>query len=85
MVNVLKCKHFSHSVLNKMFVIKAGYCNMLVRVANWEDPDQKQSDLGVQCLPELFLEDNLTPAVKFLELIFCDIFFIFSFSKVCSQ
>ena len=38
MVNVLKFEHFSHSVL-KMLVIRAGLREMIVRIANREDPE----------------------------------------------
>ena len=37
-------------LLNKMLVIRAGFLKMLVRIANREDLDQKQSDLGLCCL-----------------------------------
>ena len=35
-------------------VIMAGIHKMLVRLANREDPDQKQSDLGLHCLSRPF-------------------------------
>ena len=35
---------------NKMWIIKAGIHRMLVRNANTEYPDKKQSDLGLHCL-----------------------------------
>ena len=37
-------------LLNKMLVIGAGFHKLLVRIANREDRDQKQSDLGLCCL-----------------------------------
>ena len=39
-----------------MFVIKDGIHNMLVRIANREDPDQTASDLGLHCLSRPFLQ-----------------------------
>ena len=37
-----------------MVVIRAGINKMLVRIANREDPDQTQSDLGLHCLSRPF-------------------------------
>ena len=31
---------------------------MPVRIANWEDPDQRQSDLGLPCLCRLFRQET---------------------------
>ena len=50
-VNVLKFRtpfYFLFSV--EILVIRAGSHKMLVRIANKEDPDQKQSNLGLRCL-----------------------------------
>ena len=49
-----KISNFSLSVL-KILVFRAEVHNMLVRIANREDPDQtasanRQSDLGLHCL-----------------------------------
>ena len=55
-VNFLKFRTF-HSFCSqkKILVIWADIHKMLVRIANREDPDQtalqKQSDLGLRCLP----------------------------------
>ena len=35
-----------------MLVIRSGIHQLLVRVANRVDPDQKQSDLGLHCLSD---------------------------------
>ena len=35
---------------DKMLVMMSGSHKMLVRIANREDPDQKQSDLDLHCL-----------------------------------
>ena len=37
-----------------MLVFRAGIHKIVVRIANREDPDQKQSDLCLRCLPRLF-------------------------------
>ena len=37
-----------------MLVIRAGIHKMHVRIAYREDPDKKQSDLGLHCLPMPF-------------------------------
>ena len=37
-----------------MLVIRAGFHEMLVRIATRADLDQKQSDLGLCCLSVLF-------------------------------
>ena len=39
----LNFQHFSLSVLNKMFVIRAGIHKILARIANREDPEQTAS------------------------------------------
>ena len=49
MVNVLKFSKLS----TKTLVIRAGIHKMLVRIANWDDPDQTASDLGLHCLYRL--------------------------------
>ena len=43
MVNVLTFKHFLSVFSKKMMVIKAGILQMLVKIANREDPDQNAS------------------------------------------
>ena len=43
---------------NKMLVIRAGIHKMLVRIANREDPDKKQYDLGLHCLTRPFWQRN---------------------------
>ena len=37
-----------------MFAVNAETHKMVVRIGNREDPDQKQSDLGLHCLPMPF-------------------------------
>ena len=37
-----------------MWVIRAEFHRILVRIANREDPDQTQSDLGLHCSPRPF-------------------------------
>ena len=47
-VNVLKFRtFFLFLISNKMLVFRAGICNMLVRIANREDPDQTASSEAV--------------------------------------
>ena len=46
-VNFLKFQQFSHSILNKRLVFRAGIHKMLVRTANREDPDQTASSEAV--------------------------------------
>ena len=43
---------------DKMLVIRAGIHKMLVRIANREDPDQNQFDLGQYCLTRPFWQTN---------------------------
>ena len=50
-VNVLKFqKLFLFPISNKMLVFRAGIQKNVVRKANREDSDQKQSDLDLLCL-----------------------------------
>ena len=53
-----KCSKILNTFLflfsNIMLVLRAESLKMLVRIANREDPDQKQSDLGLHCLSRPF-------------------------------
>ena len=46
-----KCSKVSNTFIlllsTKMFVVKAGIHKMLLRIANWEDPDQTASSEAV--------------------------------------
>ena len=52
-----KCKilnTFLFLFSNKMLAFRAGICKILARIANREDSDQMQSDLGLRCLSRPF-------------------------------
>ena len=55
-VNVLKISNtFLFLLSNKLLVFRAGIYKMIVRIANWDDPDLlKQSDLVLHCLSRPF-------------------------------
>ena len=44
-----------------MLVIKSGIHEMLVRIANRDDPDQKQSNLSLHCLFRSFWQEISVP------------------------
>ena len=58
----LNFEYFYFSVSNKMLVIRAGIHKMLVGIANRETLIrlllQKQSDLGLYCLPRPFWQET---------------------------
>ena len=41
-----------------MLIFRAGIHNVYVRIANGNDPDQKQSDLCLRCLSRSFWQAN---------------------------
>ena len=53
-----RCTKNSNSFLfllsNNILVIRADIHKMLARITNREDPEQKQSDLGLNCLSRPF-------------------------------
>ena len=58
-VNVLKFHTLLFLFSNKMLIFRAGSHNMLVRMENWEDPDQTaSSDLGLCCFSLPFRAGN---------------------------
>ena len=60
--NYGKCSKILNSFLilysDKRLVFRAGIHKMLIRIANREDPDQKQSDLGLCCLSRPFWQET---------------------------
>ena len=52
-----------------MLVIRAGIHKMLIRIANREDPDQKQSDVSLSCLSKPFWQTPSVPNFRTFTLI----------------
>ena len=57
--NYSKCSKISNTFLilfsNKMLIFRAGIHKILVRIANWEDPDQTASSEAVFSWSALFV------------------------------
>ena len=58
-----------------MLVFRAGINKMFIGIANWEDPDQSASDLGLHCLSRSFWQ--ATSIHNFRTFTICHICYVY--------